>query len=66
MVATGAQETVEAIGADVAVLHTLRRDEGGLEQMVRALAHLHVRGSGRTGPWSGPAPVPSSCPPPRS
>ncbi|WP_329110179.1 SDR family NAD(P)-dependent oxidoreductase [Micromonospora sp. NBC_01699] len=44
VVATGAQETVEAIGADVAVLHTLRRDEGGLEQMVRALAHLHVRG----------------------
>ncbi len=44
VVSTGAQETVDALDADVAVLHTLRRDEGGPEQMVRALAQLHVQG----------------------
>ncbi|MFE6051640.1 SDR family NAD(P)-dependent oxidoreductase [Kitasatospora sp. NPDC056446] len=44
VVATGAQETVEALDADVAVVHTLRRDEGGQAQLLTALAQLHVRG----------------------
>ncbi|NBE80078.1 SDR family NAD(P)-dependent oxidoreductase [Micromonospora sp. NEAU-HG-1] len=44
VVTPGAQETVDALGADVAVVHTLRRDEGGPEQLLNSLAHLHVRG----------------------
>ncbi|WP_455583895.1 SDR family NAD(P)-dependent oxidoreductase [Kitasatospora aureofaciens] len=44
VVTNGAQETVEALDADVAVVHTLRRDEGGRAQLLTALAQLHVRG----------------------
>ncbi|MET9660998.1 SDR family NAD(P)-dependent oxidoreductase [Streptomyces sp. NPDC006510] len=44
VVATGAQETVDALGTGTAVTHTLRRDEGGPEQLLHALAQLHVKG----------------------
>ncbi|BAJ32820.1 MULTISPECIES: type I polyketide synthase [Kitasatospora] len=44
VVTNGAQETVEALDADVAVVHTLRRDQGGRAQLLTALARLHVRG----------------------
>ncbi|MGW3045378.1 SDR family NAD(P)-dependent oxidoreductase [Kitasatospora sp. NPDC001159] len=44
VVTTGAQETVEALDADITVAHTLRRDEGGQAQLLTALAQLHVRG----------------------
>ncbi|MFJ4766719.1 type I polyketide synthase [Streptomyces diastaticus] len=59
VVATGAQETVDAIGAEVAVLHTLRRDEGGPDQLVRALAQLHVQGvrPDWSAVWPGARPV---------
>ncbi|MEU8627111.1 SDR family NAD(P)-dependent oxidoreductase [Streptomyces sp. NPDC048669] len=44
VVTTGAQETVDALGTDTTVAHTLRRDEGGPEQLVHALAQLYVKG----------------------
>ncbi|GLW14573.1 polyketide synthase [Streptomyces sp. NBRC 13847] len=44
VVTTAAQETVDALGTDTAVVHTLRRDEGGPEQLLHALAQLHVTG----------------------
>ncbi|MFD5410305.1 SDR family NAD(P)-dependent oxidoreductase [Streptomyces nojiriensis] len=44
VVTTGAQETVDALGTDTAVAHTLRRDEGGPEQLLHALAQLYVKG----------------------
>ncbi|MFF7022878.1 SDR family NAD(P)-dependent oxidoreductase [Streptomyces klenkii] len=44
VVTTGVQETVDALGTDTAVAHTLRRDEGGPEQLLASLAQLHVGG----------------------
>ncbi|AXE28005.1 hypothetical protein C0216_31345 (plasmid) [Streptomyces globosus] len=44
VVTTGAQETVDALGTDTAVAHTLRRDEGGPEQLLHAVARLYVKG----------------------
>lgn len=44
VVTTGAQETVDALGTDTAVAHTLRRDEGGPGQLLHALAQLYVKG----------------------
>ncbi|MEU2510919.1 SDR family NAD(P)-dependent oxidoreductase [Streptomyces syringium] len=44
VVTNGAQETVDSLGTDTAVAHTLRRDEGGSEQLLRAVAQLHVKG----------------------
>ncbi len=38
------QETVEATGAEVAVVGSLRRDEGGPERFAAALAEAHVAG----------------------
>ncbi|MFF5026130.1 SDR family NAD(P)-dependent oxidoreductase [Streptomyces collinus] len=59
VVTTGAQETLDEIGAEVAVLHTLRRDEGGPDQLVRALAQLHVQGvrPDWSAVWPGARPV---------
>ncbi|MCF3101769.1 SDR family NAD(P)-dependent oxidoreductase [Streptomyces roseoverticillatus] len=44
VVTTGVQETVDALGTDTAVAHTLRRDEGGPEQLLASLAQLYVKG----------------------
>ncbi|WP_344153040.1 type I polyketide synthase, partial [Streptomyces polychromogenes] len=45
VLAIGIQETVEAAGAsDVAVLSSLRRNEGGLDRFLRSLAEAQVRG----------------------
>ncbi|MFJ4341018.1 type I polyketide synthase [Streptomyces sp. NPDC088915] len=44
VITTGAQETVDALGTDTALAHTLRRDEGGPEQLLHALARLYVKG----------------------
>ncbi|MEV4738945.1 SDR family NAD(P)-dependent oxidoreductase [Streptomyces sp. NPDC049555] len=44
VVTTGVQETVDALGTDTTVAHTLRRDEGGRRQLLTALAQLHVKG----------------------
>ncbi|MCS7478759.1 type I polyketide synthase [Umezawaea endophytica] len=41
---TGTQETIEDTGAHAAVLATLRRDEGGHDGMLTALAAAHVHG----------------------
>ncbi|MFF2658347.1 type I polyketide synthase [Kitasatospora sp. NPDC058032] len=47
-------ESVEAAGADAAVLGTLRRGEGGLEQVLRAVGRAWERGLGVD--WSGAFP----------
>ncbi|MFE9566827.1 SDR family NAD(P)-dependent oxidoreductase [Streptomyces sp. NPDC006487] len=45
VLAIGVQETVETAGAsDIAVLSSLRRDEGGPERFLTSLAEAHVRG----------------------
>ncbi|WP_299537454.1 type I polyketide synthase [uncultured Streptomyces sp.] len=40
----GLGETIEATGLKAAVLHTLRRDEGGRRRWLTALAEAHVHG----------------------
>ncbi|MFE9769910.1 type I polyketide synthase [Streptomyces sp. NPDC005808] len=40
----GLQGTVEDVGADAAVLGTLRRDEGGLDRFLTSLAEAHCHG----------------------
>ncbi|MDX2939811.1 type I polyketide synthase, partial [Streptomyces ipomoeae] len=40
----GVQETAEAVGVDAVVLGSLRRDEGGIEQMWAALGQAYTRG----------------------
>ncbi|MFH8979160.1 SDR family NAD(P)-dependent oxidoreductase, partial [Streptomyces sp. NPDC017890] len=40
----GMEQTLEEAGADIAVLGTLRRDEGGLDRFVTSLAEGWVRG----------------------
>ncbi|MFE4889109.1 SDR family NAD(P)-dependent oxidoreductase, partial [Streptomyces sp. NPDC056701] len=40
----GIEATVEALGADAAVLSTLRRDAGGADRFLAALAEAHVCG----------------------
>uniref|UniRef100_UPI000565121A type I polyketide synthase n=1 Tax=Streptomyces sp. PsTaAH-124 TaxID=1157638 RepID=UPI000565121A len=47
-------ESVEAAGVDAAVLGTLRRGEGGLEQVLRAVGRAWERGLGVD--WSGAFP----------
>ncbi|MCX2729172.1 SDR family NAD(P)-dependent oxidoreductase [Saccharopolyspora sp. NFXS83] len=44
VVSFGAQEAVDAAGSEAVVVATLRRDEGGMERVLTALAELHVRG----------------------
>ncbi|MGW1375442.1 SDR family NAD(P)-dependent oxidoreductase [Streptomyces sp. NPDC002446] len=44
VLAPGIEATLEAVGADAAVLSTLRRDAGGLDRFLAALAEAHVRG----------------------
>ncbi|MDH6145476.1 acyl transferase domain-containing protein/short-subunit dehydrogenase [Kitasatospora sp. GP30] len=41
----GVQESAEAVGADVRVLGTLRRDEGGHDRFLTALAEAHAHGT---------------------
>ncbi|MER6998705.1 SDR family NAD(P)-dependent oxidoreductase [Streptomyces sp. NPDC000410] len=40
----GIEATLDAVGADAVVLSTLRRDAGGLDRFLAALAEAHVRG----------------------
>ncbi|MFJ8502167.1 SDR family NAD(P)-dependent oxidoreductase, partial [Streptomyces sp. NPDC093992] len=40
----GIEATLEAVGADAVVLSTLRRDAGGTDRFLAALAEAHVRG----------------------
>ncbi|NEE57631.1 hypothetical protein G3M55_75415, partial [Streptomyces sp. SID8455] len=47
-------ESVEAAGVDAAVLGTLRRGEGGQEQVLRAVGRAWERGLGVD--WSGAFP----------
>ncbi|MEU5959352.1 type I polyketide synthase [Streptomyces sp. NPDC047525] len=44
VLAAGIEATVEAMGTDAAVLGTLRRDAGGTDRFLAALAEAHVRG----------------------
>ncbi|MFB7469498.1 type I polyketide synthase [Kitasatospora sp. NPDC056184] len=39
------QETIEAVGAEAAVVGSLRRDEGGPDRMLLSLAQAYVRGA---------------------
>nr|WP_281250066.1 type I polyketide synthase [Streptomyces monashensis] len=44
VLAVGLRDTLDAAGADGAVLGSLRRDQGGLRQFLGALAEAHVHG----------------------
>ncbi|WP_421106937.1 type I polyketide synthase [Streptomyces sp. NEAU-S77] len=41
----GVQDTVDGLDVPVAAIGTLKRDEGGADQFLRALAHAHVSGA---------------------
>ncbi|MFA1538220.1 type I polyketide synthase [Actinomadura monticuli] len=41
----GIEECVDRAGAEAAALHTLRRDDGGTEQVIRALGHAFAAGA---------------------
>ncbi|MDR8412929.1 type I polyketide synthase [Nonomuraea sp. 3-1Str] len=57
---TGAEETAEATGRDVAVTGTLRRGEGGPERVLRSLAQAFTQGAPVD--WSGPCATPGARP----
>ncbi|MFD1663355.1 SDR family NAD(P)-dependent oxidoreductase, partial [Streptomyces caeni] len=44
VLAVGLQETADALGHDLVVTGSLRRDEGGLDRVLLSLAELHVSG----------------------
>ncbi|MGW1958623.1 acyltransferase domain-containing protein, partial [Streptomyces sp. NPDC001920] len=45
------QETIADAGRDAAVLHTLRRDHGGVRRLLTAVAHAHTHGASVD--WAG-------------
>ncbi|MFJ6141370.1 type I polyketide synthase [Kitasatospora sp. NPDC092286] len=45
VLAFAVQETIEAVGAEAAVVGSLRRDEGGPDRMLLSLAQAYVRGA---------------------
>jgi thioester reductase-like protein len=45
VLAMGLQETIDAAGADAAVIGTLRRDEGDMTRLITSLAHAQAYGA---------------------